>query len=145
MTFNIFFSRKKKSNFNSILNQFFLISSDLKLYGSDALQSFCGVASKKCTPYDFGKHIGLTVRERPFDIYFKIQPSNITRLDVTIEKKYINSTSTTRTVNEEHRIVPMNAKFHRCNESYQYGEIDYGAKCSCKACQSSCEIHDEVI
>ena len=109
------------------------------------MQSFCGVPSKKCTPYDFGKHIGLTVRERPFDIFFKIQPSNTTQLDVTIEKKYINTTSTIKTVNEQHRIVPMNAKFHRCNESYQYGEIDYGAKCSCKACQSSCEIHDEFI
>lgn len=30
------------------------------------------------------------------------------------------------------KITPIGPKFHRCNQSYEYGELDYGAKCNCK-------------
>ena len=71
-------------------------------------------------------YLGLVVSNRPFDIYTK--PSNLTEYSlpnyqVSIDKKYESRSLT---------IKPVKPKFHRCNETYQYGDLDYGAKCSCK-------------
>lgn len=106
--------------------------SDLKFYGSDALHGFCGVASKECTPEQFGKHIGLAVTQRPFNMYFKVTDDKQSRF-VTAKQSYKNpSVGLTDEQTNVFNITPLSMPFHRCNESYQYGDLDYGAKCSCK-------------
>ncbi len=129
------------------------------MYGSDALQSLCGVPSKRCTPQLLGTYLGLTVPERPFNITFVFEDvqTNPFRV-VKNHRKYMNLSGNqlhtisysynTVLVKEEEKLVrvePANPIFHRCYESFQYGDYDYGAKCSCKACSSSCEIYEEFL
>lgn len=112
-----------------------IIYSDLKIYGSDSLQSLCGVPSKSCTSDLFGDYIGLKVKERPFDLYFKlVSLLNNTNVEfihsitqTTVDDDKIESRAT-----NDFLIKPVSPRYHRCNESYQYGDLDYGAKCSCK-------------
>lgn len=104
----------------------------MKFYGSDALHGFCGVASKYCTPEQFGYHIGLKVSQRPFNIYFKVVNDTHTRA-VTATQTYRDQTG--EIITEQRNVFdmkPVAPQSHRCNESYQYGDLDYGSKCSCK-------------
>ena len=113
----------------NINNFYYFYNSDLKLYGSDTLQAICGVPAKLCTPQQYTKNIGLTVDERPFDIYFDLQPFNSSELLVQIAKKYKNGTLISDNVHEIKTLMP---NYHKCNETFQYETYEYGAKCSCK-------------
>ena len=106
--------------------------------------SFCGVQSKLCTPAQFGLFIGLKVSERPFDIAFKLfNEKELRNHSLSMNVTYHNKT--TSLVSARKDLKPLDVKFHMCNESYQYGDIEYGAKCSCKACKSSCEINPSFM
>jgi hypothetical protein len=49
----------------------------------------------------------------------------------------INITLTNQTqirINKNTLVKPLNPKTYRCNESHEYENLEYGAKCSCKVC-----------
>ena len=96
------------------------------MYGDDAITSICGETSKSCTPQAMMHYLGLAVPERPFNIYAK--PSNLTEYILTNHKLNGSKHIETRTIT----IKPVKPKYYRCNETYQYGDYDYGAKCGCK-------------
>lgn len=101
----------------------------MKLYGSDALHGFCGVPSKSCMPDTFVKHIGQEVAERPFNMYFKLDtPTGLRQINVL----YVNQSEIVQSENVSYLIKTVNPHYHRCNESFKYGDLEYGAKCSCK-------------
>lgn len=123
-TINVYMQREFLEN---------LISSchDIKLYSSDALQGFCGVPSKQCTPEQYTYHMGLVVDQNPFKVHFiinqtdeKVVPIKQLRLD---ENNNIIKAET----NDFHT-RPILPKYFKCNESFQFGDLDYGSKCSCK-------------
>jgi hypothetical protein len=103
--------------------------SDVKLYGSDSLQAICGASVKMCTPKQLTENIGLTVPERPFDIYFDMQPLHLNSLTINHSKMYKNGT---KLPEEALTIKPILPDHYKCNETFQYGTMDFGAKCSCK-------------
>jgi hypothetical protein len=98
--------------------------------------------SKHCTPQQLGTHLGLTVSQRPFNILFKLsQSEQATEVDYKLTNLSQADQEHTRRV----QLRPVHPISHACNESYRYGDYDYGAKCSCKACQNSCELYSEFF
>jgi hypothetical protein len=87
--------------------------------------SICGVKAIYCTPSKMMEYLGLVVPEKPFDIYAKI--TNLTEYNIDLEFELNGSIR-----NKNYLIKPAKPKHHRCNETYQYGDLDYGAKCGCK-------------
>jgi hypothetical protein len=79
------------------------------------LQSLCGAAPIDCTSAKLGHYLGLEVNERPMDIHFKLYKSNN---QITIDNNTI--------------IIPASPRAYQCNESYEFPNIEYGAKCSCQ-------------
>ncbi|CAF1006470.1 unnamed protein product [Brachionus calyciflorus] len=114
---------------------------DVKLYGSDALQGFCGVPSKQCTPEIYVNHMGLVVTQNPFKVDFYINKTH----EEIIPIRQIREVMVDVVKEETHdfTIQPILPKYYKCNESFQFGDLDFGAKCSCKECQASCEIYPE--
>ena len=104
--------------------------SDVKLYGSDSLQAICGASVKLCTPKQFTENVGLIVPERPFDIYFDMQPLDVTEIELNNTRKYKNGTNLPE---ETISFKPLLPDYYKCNETFQYETFDFGAKCSCKA------------
>ena len=102
-----------------------LKKSDIKLYCEDAIMSICGVKAIYCTPSKMMEYLGLVVPEKPFDIYAII--TNLTEYNTDLEFDLNGSIQ-----NKNYLIKPANPKYHRCNETYKYGDLDYGAKCGCK-------------
>jgi hypothetical protein len=90
----------------------------MKFASVDAIELFCGASAKLCTPQKFGEHLGLTIVERIMDIVFEIV-ANSTQIQKKINNELI----------ERNLIYP---RAYRCNESYHFEGIEYGAKCSCK-------------
>lgn len=124
------------SKINVYMNREFFVGlidscKDLKLYGSDALQGFCGVPAKQCTPEQYGYNMGLVVTQNPFKMNFilnqteeKMLPIHRTRID------HDENTKIEDTV--DFLIKPVMPKYFMCNQSFQFGDLDYGSKCSCK-------------
>ena len=84
-----------------------------------------------CTPKQFTENVGLTVPERPFDIYFEMQPLDMNELEIKHTRKYKNGTKLPEEILSFKPILPDH---YKCNETFQYGTFDFGAKCSCKVC-----------
>lgn len=70
-------------------------------------------------------YLGLIVAERPFDIHVVL--TNFT--EYTVDFEIINNNSKQ---SKSLLIKPVKPVYYKCNETYQYGDLDYGAKCSCK-------------
>ena len=112
----------------NLLFRLVFMKSDNKLYGSDAIQPICGVNAKQCTPYHMGDYLGLHVDQRPFNITFRYASAKVDHLKPRIFQQ--ESDGSSRSI---HPVIrPVMPVSHRCNESYSYGDYDYGAKCSCK-------------
>jgi hypothetical protein len=91
-----------------------------------------------------GTHLGLTVKQRPFDILFNFSQGE----GEQTSEVYYKLTNLSQADQITQRVVQLRPVYpisHSCNESYRYGDYDYGAKCSCKACQSSCELYSEFF
>jgi hypothetical protein len=58
---------------------------------------------------------------RPMDIYFNL----------------FDGPKTLQQDNKVYEIAPIKPVYHMCNESYKYGDLEYGAKCSCKVIEFS--------
>jgi hypothetical protein len=89
--------------------------------------SLCNVPSRKCTSIQMGSYLGFEVPMRPMEIMFKL--SNEKERTDTIE--LFNKTSNEKT-SKTLSFKPTSPKYHMCNESFSYGTLFYGAKCSCK-------------
>lgn len=113
----------------SIFKTFFYCFRDVKLYGSDSLQAICGATVKMCTPKQFTTNIGLIVPERPFDIYFEMEPLYSDEFKINHSISYPNRTALPE---ETIPIKPLMPDNYKCNQTFQYGTMDFGAKCSCK-------------
>ena len=101
------------------------------MYGDDGIFPICGEKGKYCTPRKLMDHLGTYVPERPFDIYAKITNESEYDLDNVVTR--VNDQNESK----HYRIKPVNPKYHLCNETYQYGDMDYGAKCSCKVSEKT--------
>lgn len=92
--------------------------------------SLCNRPSKACTNHHFLNFLGLEVAHRPFDIDF-----HLISTEKTIEKQiaYSNySDEITPVTKRTVELIPKSFKTYRCNESYEFVDVEYGAKCSCK-------------
>lgn len=103
---------------------------DIKLYGSEVLQGFCGVPGKQCTPEIFGHHMGQVIKQNPFKMNFILNQTDEKTLQIS--RTTIRDSESKKEETIDFLIKPIMPKFFMCNESFQFGELDYGSKCSCK-------------
>lgn len=103
---------------------------DIKLYGSDVLQGFCGVPGKQCTPEIFGYHMGHVIKQNPFKMNFILNQTDEKMLPII--RSTTDNTGVTKQETVDFLIKPIMPKFFMCNESFKFGDLDYGSKCSCK-------------
>ncbi len=79
--------------------------------------------SKSCSGQFLGDFLGLKVPMRPMNIHFNLQDEQELKFEtydaLTMEKR----------IYDVKTIAPI---YHLCNESYQYGNLEYASKCSCK-------------
>ncbi|RMZ99210.1 niemann-pick c1, partial [Brachionus plicatilis] len=102
---------------------------DVKLYGSDALQGFCGVPAHMCTPEQYAHHMGLEVEQNPFKMNFILNQTEQKTLSIhrtRIEQQQQKEDTV------DALIQPVMPQYFMCNQSFQFGDLDYGSRCSCK-------------
>lgn len=79
--------------------------------------------SKSCTGQFLGDFLGLKVPMRPMNIQFNLKDEHELQFEtydaLTMEKRTYD-------------VKTINPNYHQCNESYQYGNLEYATQCSCK-------------
>ncbi len=101
----------------------------MKIYGDDALQGLCGMSAKSCNGQNIGDFLGLKVNLRPMDIKFTLLDEKQIKVEREITY-FVDNKELKKT--KQFDIKPILPEYHACNESFQYGDLEYGAKCSCK-------------
>lgn len=81
------------------------------------------MSAQKCSGQDLGNYMGLITSFRPMDINFTLKEEK------EFQYEYFDPFENKTKITDIKTIIP---KYHRCNESYQYGILEYASPCSCK-------------